>query len=230
VAAAIVLFAVFAAVERTVAEPLISLGTFARRPIRAGIFVMTFATALLIAGFFLLSFVLQGRLQWSPLDTGLAFLPVALGTLIGAHLSGNFIAHVGGRIIATGAFGVAAMGFALAALQLDNVPVLIGGIAIAALGLGGAFVASTTTALSHVAHHEAGVVSGLVNTFHEMGGALGVAAVSAIAASSLTSPQIEGGFIQAFGVSALIAGVTAVTAALLVPPGKPAAGTPRFAH
>lgn len=230
ITASIILFVVFAIVERRIAEPLINLGVLGRRPIRAGIFVMTFASALLIAGFFMLSFVLQGRLQWSPLNTGLAFLPVALGTLIGAHLSGNLVSQVGGRSIAVGAFSLAAAGFALAALQLDSVVVLIASIAVAAFGLGGAFVASTTTALSHVEHHEAGVVSGLVNTFHEMGGALGVAAVSAIAASSLASPVLGSGFIQAFGVSAAVALATAATAALLVPAGKPAAGTPRFAH
>ncbi|WP_354040568.1 hypothetical protein [Devosia sp. UYZn731] len=91
-------------------------------------------------------------------------------------------------------------------------------------------MASTTTALSHVEHHKAGVVSGLINTFHEVGGALGVAAVSAIAASSLASPLLESGFIQAHRISAVVALATAVTGALLVPPGKPAAGTPRFAH
>ena len=111
---------------------------------------MTFASALLIGGFFILSFVLQSRLQWSPLSTGLAFLPVALGTLIGAHLSGNLVSQVGCRSIAVGAFSLAAAAFALAALQLDNVVVLIAGIAAAAFGLGGAFVASTTTSLSHV--------------------------------------------------------------------------------
>jgi predicted MFS family arabinose efflux permease len=187
-----VLFAAFVFVERKAAEPLIDLSVLGRRPVRAGIVVMLLASALLIGGFFLLSFILQARLEWSPLVTGLACLPVALGALVGAHLGGNLISHPGGRTIAGIAFTVAAAGFGVAALQLDNIAVLVAGIAMAALGLGAAFVASTTTALSHVGHHEAGVVSGLVNTFHEVGGALGVAAVSALAASSLLVPALDG--------------------------------------
>lgn len=132
---------------------------------------------------------LQSRVQWSPLDTGPAFLPAALGTLISAYLSDNLVPQVGGRSIAVVAFSLAATGFALAALLLDKVVVSLAGNAIAAFGLGGAFLTSTTTALSHVEHRGAGVVSRLVNTLHEMCGPLGVAAVSAIAAASLASPR-----------------------------------------
>jgi hypothetical protein len=73
-------------------------------------------------------------------------------------------------------------------------------------------------------------VSGLVNTYHEAGGALGVAAVSALAASSLMAPELDGGFIQALTGSAFVAIATVGIAAVLVPPGKPAADAPRFAH
>ena len=227
---AIGLVIAFAVVERRVADPLIDLSVFGRQPIRAGIFVMLLASALLIGGFFLLSFVLQGRMLWSPLITGLAFLPVALGTLVGAHLGGTFVSRVGGRAVASVAFAVAAAGFGTAALPLDTVALLIAGVSIAGFGLGAAFVASTTTALSHVAHHEAGVISGLINTFHELGGALGVAAMSALAASSLMTPTFDGGFALGLAAWAVVALASAIVAALLVPPGKPAADAPRFAH
>jgi EmrB/QacA subfamily drug resistance transporter len=227
---ALVLAAVFVLVERRTASPLIDLRVLGRKPIQAGIFVMLLASVLLIGGFFLLSFMLQSSLHWSALTTGLAFLPVALGTLIGAHLGGTLISHLGGRILATAAFGMAAAGFGLAAFQLDNPISLIAGIAIAGFGLGAAFVASTTTALSEVGHHEAGIVSGLVNTFHEVGGAVGVAVVSATAAASLMTPTSVEGFVQAFGISAGIAIASAAVAAVVVPAGKPSPGTPRFAH
>lgn len=227
---AVGLVVAFVFVEQLVAEPLIELSVFRRPPIRAGIFVMALASALLIGGFFLLSFVLQGRMQWSPLTTGLAFLPVALGTLVGAHLGGTLVSRVGGRVVASAAFTVAAAGFGTAALQLDAVTLLITAISVAAFGLGAAFVASTTTALSHVAHHEAGVISGLINTFHEVGGALGVAAMSALAASSLMAPALDGGFALGLTAWAIVALGSAAVAALLVPPGKPAADAPRFAH
>lgn len=226
----VVLIGIFVAVERRASQPLIDLGVFARPPIRAGIFVMAMASALLIGGFFLMSFALQARMLWSPLITGLAFLPVALGTLVGAHLGGTFVSRVGGRAVAGVAFGVAAIGFGAAALQLDNVAFFIAGVSVAAFGLGAAFVASTTTALSHVAHHEAGVISGLINTFHEVGGAVGVAAMSALAGSSLIAPTVDGGFELGLVTWAAVALGSAAVAALLVPPGKPAADAPRFAH
>jgi hypothetical protein len=226
----VILIGIFVAVERRASQPLIDLAVFGRRPIPAGIFVMATASALLIGGFFLMSFALQARMLWSPLITGLAFLPVALGTLAGAHLGGTFVSRVGGRAVAGVAFGIAAIGFGAAALQLDNVALFIAGISVAAFGLGAAFVASTTTALSHVAHHEAGVISGLINTFHEVGGAIGVAGMSALAGSSLLAPTLDGGFELGLGVWAALALGSAAIAALLVPPGKPAADAPRFAH
>ncbi|MBN9344885.1 MAG: MFS transporter [Devosia sp.] len=228
--AAAVLLLAFVVVERRLADPLIDLGVFGRQPIRAGIFMMLLASVLLVGGFFVMSFVLQARLQWSPLTTGLAFLPVALGTLVGAHLGGTLVLKVGGRAVGSLAFAIAAAGFGLATMQFDTAVLLITGISIAALGLGGAFVAATTTALSNVAHEEAGVMSGVINTFHEVGGALGVAAMSSLAASSLIAPAIDSGFELGLGVWAVVALASAGTATLLVPPGKPAAGTPRFAH
>jgi EmrB/QacA subfamily drug resistance transporter len=229
-AVAVALITAFIFAERRGAAPLIDLQVFSRQPIRAGIFVMLVASGLMIGAFFLLSFALQVRLGWSPLNTGLAFLPLALGTLVGAHLGGMFVSRIGGRAVAGVAFAVAAAGFGLAAIQLDTVALLIAGVSAAAVGLGGAFVASTTTALSHVAHHEAGVISGLINTFHEVGGAVGVAAMSALAASSLLTPAISGGFEFGLTAWAFIALASAAISALLVPPGKPAADAPRFAH
>lgn len=95
------------------------------------------------------------RCTWSSSPssgTGLAFLPIALGTIVGAHAGGHAVAKVDGRVLTAGALAVAAF----------------------------------TTALTAVEPHEAGSRSGIVNTFHELGGALGVAVLSSIAASGLT--------------------------------------------
>jgi sugar phosphate permease len=97
------------------------------------------------------------------------------------------------------------------------------GYVLAALGLGPAFVVATTTALSRVPHDQAGLASGIVNTSHEIGGAIGVAAMSAVAAGSIvTGMHDAGGFTDAFTVGAVVAGVAALAALHLVPPGKPA--------
>jgi EmrB/QacA subfamily drug resistance transporter len=227
---AAILFAMFFWQEKRAAQPLFDLYILRRRPVRAGATVMLVATGLLVGAFFLLSFVLQRRLGWSPLSTGLAFLPVAVGTLFGAHLSGHLIGHLGGRLLAAGGFALAALGFGLAFVQLDMPVVLVAGMAITALGLGLTFVAATTTALSEVMTQEAGLVAGFINTCHELGGALGVAAVALVASASLAVPAMAGGFTRAFASSALVAVIAALVALLLMPAGRPAPGTARFVH
>jgi hypothetical protein len=96
------------------------------------------------------------------------------------------------------------------------------GISIAAAGLGATFVAATTTALSDVQHHEAGVTSGVINTFHEIGGAVGVAAISTIAAASVTAQGTvsTAGFTNAFVFSAVTAAIAAIAALVVVPSGR----------
>jgi sugar phosphate permease len=82
------------------------------------------------------------------------------------------------------------------------------------------FVTAATTALAMVEHREAGLASGVVNTFHEVGGSIGVAVVSTVAASGFERGSV-GGFGDAFTVCAVTAVVGAVLSLGLVPRGKP---------
>ncbi|MGW5193408.1 hypothetical protein ACWEOO_29450 [Kribbella sp. NPDC004138] len=97
------------------------------------------------------------------------------------------------------------------------------GFVIAALGVGPVFVTATTTTLANVPAAESGVASGVVNTFHELGGSIGIAVVSTVAAASLSpagAPDVEG-FSDAYLVSAAAAAFAALVALVLVPAGKP---------
>ncbi|WP_369173766.1 hypothetical protein AB5J49_39900 [Streptomyces sp. R28] len=94
------------------------------------------------------------------------------------------------------------------------------GLVIASLGIGAVFVTATTTALAMVEHREAGLASGVVNTFHEVGGSIGVAVVSTVAASGFERGS-PGGFGDAFTVWSVAAAAGAVVALGLVPRGKP---------
>lgn len=229
-AAAVAIYAVFVLVEMSSAKPLVDLRLLGRRPIQAGALLMLVGTGLLVGAFFLLSFLLQGRLGWSALDTGLGFLPVALTTIVGAHLAGHAIGHLGARTVAVAGLAVAAASLGLGTLVLDSPLLLIGAVALAALGLGPAFVAATTTAMASAGPHEAGIVSGLVNTFHEVGGAIGVAVLASVAAASLADPTELSGFGSALALAAGAAAAGLLIAALVVPPGRPAPGAPRFVH
>jgi sugar phosphate permease len=93
---------------------------------------------------------------------------------------------------------------------------LLPGFAVASLGIGAVFVTATTTALAMVGRKEAGLASGVVNTFHEVGGSIGVAVVSTVAASGFEGAEV-GGFTDAFTVRAVAAALSVAVALLLVP-------------
>jgi EmrB/QacA subfamily drug resistance transporter len=230
IGAAVIILGLFAVVESFAAKPLVDLQLLARRPIQAGALLMLVATGLLVGSFFLLSFALQSRFGWTALDTGLGFLPVAVATIIGAHLAGHAVGHLGGRTVAVIGLFAAAASLAFATTALGSPMLLIVAVATTALGLGMVFVSATTTAMAHAGPNETGVVSGLVNTFHELGGAMGAAILAAAAAASLAAPAVAGGFADALTLSAIVAGVTALLAIIVVPGGKPAPGAPRFVH
>ncbi|MBT2420180.1 MFS transporter [Streptomyces sp. ISL-22] len=222
-AGAVVAYALFALVERASRAPLMDLRMFTRRPVLAGAFLMLVATALLIAYFFLGSVYLQHIRGFSPLKTGLVFLPVAVATGVGAHLGSRLVGTVGSRTTAVAAMAVAAAGTVPLTRLSDTGSVyggLLPGFVLASLGLGAAFVTATTTALAMVGHREAGLASGVVNTFHEVGGSIGVAVVSTVAASGFERGTV-GGFTEAFTVCAVAAGVSAAVALGLVPRGRP---------
>jgi EmrB/QacA subfamily drug resistance transporter len=227
---AAVLYGGFFVIERTVRAPLMDLRILTRRRVVTGAFLMLVATGLLIASFFLGSFYLQHLRGYGALTTGLLFLPVAVGTVVGAHSAGRAVGIVGRRPVASVALTIAAIGAGIPAMWTTPVAV-VAGISVAAAGLGATFVAATTTALSNVQHHEAGLTSGIVNTFHELGAAVGVAAISTIAATSLTSAAVNAtGFTNAFAFMAVTAAVAAVLALFVVPAGRPTGDVPVGMH
>jgi len=214
-AGAVALYAVFAIVQRTVRSPLMNLRILTRRPVAAGTFLILVATALMIAVFFLGSFFLQHHMGYGALRTGLLFLPVAVATIVGAQVAGHVVGRLGARAVAGIGLAVAAFGTAVAAIW-DGSAAVVTGMSIGAAGIGVAFVASSATALAHVAHEEAGVASGLLSTFHEFGAALGVSLVSSIAAASIAGSSGTG-FTHGFTFAAVTAAASAVLALLIVP-------------
>jgi EmrB/QacA subfamily drug resistance transporter len=213
----------FVLIERRAAHPLIRLELIRRRTVAAGSMLMFAATALLVGSFFLLSFLLQNGLDWSAAATGLAFLPIALAVILGAQGAGHLLSRIGPRRIATVGLLIAAAGFAGAAF-LPGAAAIIAAASVASLGLGAVFVCASTTALTGVAHEESGAASGFLNTWHEFGAAIGVAALGAVVAVPARQPLP--GFI-AVGVAAIVVAALAVA---VVPPGKPEGGAVGFSH
>jgi EmrB/QacA subfamily drug resistance transporter len=230
IAAAIVLYGVFVVVERTVPTPLMHLNLLARRPIVAGAFLMLVAAGVLIADLFLGSQYLQHLRGLSALETGLFFLPPALALMIGAITAGRLVGTIGTRPVAAAGLALVATGNALliGVSAGGNVYVeALPGTFLFALGGGPLFVCATTAALGRVSLHEAGLVSGIVQTFNQLGAAICVALASTVATAGLTrTPSIDG-FTDAFTVFTVVAAVAAVLSLRLLPSGTPQmTGTP----
>ena len=201
-------YALFAWRLRVAAEPLIDRTLLGRGAVLRGLGLIFVATALMISVFFLGSFALQHLHGFTALETGLSFLPVALGTMLGSSLAGRLIPRWGVRAVSSAGLLIAAAGLAAAA-AIFSMTVLVVATSVAGFGIGAAFVAAAGSMFSVVQPQEAGVASGALSTFHEFGAAAGVSAVSSVAAAALLAPSFA-----AFAPGYWFAAVVAVVACL----------------
>lgn len=235
-AAALALGLAFVQVERHAATPLVPLSMLRRPPLPGAVIVMVGATALMLSTFFLTSIYLQHARGYSALGTGLVFLPAALATVAGAHGSAQLIARFGVRVTAAAGLALAAPGFAVLAWYGTGggvLTALLPGLMLVSAGIGATFVSATTGGLTGIEHARAGLASGIMTTGHEMGGSLGIAVFSSIAAASIAGRAAEtlAGFENAFLTAAITAGVLAVVATVVLPRGRiNAEDRPAFAH
>jgi MFS family permease len=213
---------IFAALERRTDTPLLRVERLVDRAVGGGLVLMLAATGSIFGLFLLSSLYLQNVLGWGPLSTGLAFVPLALAAGIGAHASGHIVGKHGIRGPLAGAFLVAAVGMTLLAHVGENgsyVRDVLPGMLVAGLGLGVAVVSVSIAILTGAREDEAGMISGLNSTGHEIGGTLGIAIFSTIAAGSgaVAGPQAASGIAHAFLAGALLAAVAGLVALAVLP-------------
>lgn len=220
---AVGLYLLFGWWQNTTRSPLMNLSLLGRRPVFAGVFVLGIATALMVAVFFLGTFYFQQYAGYGPLVTGLLFLPIALATMAGAQMAGKLVGKLGARRLGAIGMIVGAIGLLVPALWSTTLTTTLG-ISFGALGIGMLFVVASVTALGQVAPEEAGIASGLLSTFHEIGASVGVATVSSIAVVSLTVGG-DAGFRQAF-LAVAIGAVAATIIASIAIPGRPRQAAP----
>jgi EmrB/QacA subfamily drug resistance transporter len=231
-AAAAALYGLLAVAERRSSSPLLDVRMLTHRPVLTGAFLMLVATGLLFGYFFLGSIYLQHVRGYSALATGLLFLPMAVATAAGAHLASRLGGVIGTRRVAVTALALVAAGSALLTqISATTSPwaTLLPGLVTGALGIGAIFVTATSTALADVPPHQAGLASAVISTFHEVGGGIGIAVLSTIAATGITHGTISG-FTHAFTLSALTALLAAAGSAFLIPPGKTQPATGMHGH
>src|SRR3954451_4978519 len=179
---AAVLGVAFVLVERRIAEPMLDLTLF-RKPAFAGASVAAFAlSASMFSMFLYLTLYIQNILGYTPLQSGLRFLPVTLLSFIVAPISGKFAERVGVRWFMGGGLALVGLGLALmSGLQAgDDWTALLAGFMVAGGGIGMVNPALATAAVGFVDPRRTGMASGINSTFRQVGIATGIAAWGAI--------------------------------------------------
>lgn len=186
VAAAVLLLA-FGFVETRAKEPITPLRMFADRN-RSGTYVIMLSLAAAMFGmFFFIVLFVQNVLQYTPIEAGLAFLPVTVAIVTGAGLSQRFLPVLGPKpFMVVGSTGVA-LGLAWQTFispDSSYVGGVLGPMLVFGFGMGLNFVTLTLTAVSGVAPHEAGAASGLLNATQQVGGSLGLSILTTVFGSA----------------------------------------------
>ena len=177
-ALAVVLLVAFVVIERRSVEPLVRLSIFSVRTVRGANVAMFVVAAGMFAMFFFNTLFVQRVLGFTPLESGLAFLPFTLGIIIGAGLSQPLVPKLGAREVPfIGSLLGAAGLLTFLRLSPDSTYLadLLPGIMLTSIGMGLVFVPITLIATSGVPANDAGLASGLFNTSQQIGGALGLA-------------------------------------------------------
>lgn len=187
------LLAAFARLQRVRTDPLVPLALIRSRRVLGADLVGFLFGAAIYAVFYFLSIFMGGVLGYSPVRIGLAFLPMSAGIAAAASVAGRLLGRVTWRsAIATGtlltAGGLASL---VRITPSSGYPgTLLPALACVGVGMGIALVALTSAAVSGVPGHHSGVASGLFSAAQQVGGALGLALLTAVSTArteSLTS-------------------------------------------
>jgi EmrB/QacA subfamily drug resistance transporter len=227
----VVLLGAFLAVEgRFARAPLVPLPIFRMRTLRAANLIVFLLYSAVFAMWFFLSLYMQQVLGHDALSTGLAFVPMTLGVVLATSVAPRLVARFGTRTVIVLGMLLAAVGLALLTGVRPGgsyaAQVLPGGV-LSAIGLGLALVPSTIAAVSGVPGSQSGLASGLLNTSRLIGGALGLAVLSTVAASQThaqlaggasAASALSGGFQVAFGAGAAVSLLGGLLALVLLRP------------
>lgn len=210
------LLLLFILVEARTRVPLMPLKLFRVRSVSAANVSMFISGGSMFAMWFFMTLYAQNVLQYSPLKAGLALIPSSLTIVIGSKVAPRLMPVIGAKNVSMLGILVAAAGFGWQSTMTADgayiTSIMLPGI-LMMLGAGLAATPLASLATSGAAPGDAGLVSGLINTSRTMGGALGLAVLSTVAASttgSSTSTQaLTEGYAAAFRTSGfvLLAGV-----------------------
>src|SRR5436309_7851126 len=194
-AASLVLLVGFVVWEQRHPEPLMRLGILRIKTVTganvAG-FILGTAT---FSMFLMLTLYMQQVLGYSPLKTGVGYLAVAGGAIVTSAIAAQIVNRIGVKpalVIGMTSLTAGLVYFTQVSVGGSYLGDLLPGFLLVAVGLGFSFVPISIAALAGVQAHEAGLASGLINTSQQIGGALGIAALSTIATSRTSNALADG--------------------------------------
>jgi EmrB/QacA subfamily drug resistance transporter len=222
-ALAAALLGAFILIERRAAEPLVRLSIFRVRSLLTANLAMFLAFSGMFAMFYFNTLYIQEVLGFHPLKAGLSFLPFTAGIMFSAGLASNLAPRIGVRPVAVVGMLLSIAGmllFARMPLGGSYASDVLPGMIISSLGMGAIFMPLTLMATTGLEDEDQGLASGLFNTSQQVGGALGLAILTTIAASqehgSFTPPAlVHGGHYGFAGAACFVAGGLVVMLALL---------------
>ncbi len=194
--AGVVLLGAFLVVETRIDHPLLPLSVILDR-VRGGSFLAQLLLGAGLFGMFLfMTFYFQLVHGYSPIKTGLCFLPFSVGVAVSATVASQMLPRVGPRPLGTLGLLMACSGLiylSFITATSSYVTSVLPALLLMSLGLGLTFVTISSTALFNVPFHESGIASAVLNTTQQIGGSLGTAifntlAISATAAFALANP------------------------------------------
>jgi hypothetical protein len=231
-----VLAVAFKVRESKASNPLVPPHTWKVRSLVSGTTVMLAVTGILVGTVFLASIFVQTVMGYSAIRAGVAFVPFALAITVGTVVAKHAMAHGTPRTIAAVGLVIVAGGAVLLAQSSAGSAFATGvlpGLAAIGLGVGMVFAPVSVSAMGGIPPQHAGMASGFLMTGHEVGAALGVAVLSAVAstAGSLTSASgVVAGFDRGFLAAAGIAVIVAVFAYLRMPSQRVKSGAGMHMH
>ena len=219
---AALLIGTFLVIETRSPEPLVRLSIFRIRSLSTANITMFLVASGMFAMFFFNTLYVQRVLGYKPLEAGVAFLPFTAGIMISAGLASNFAPRIGVRPVAAVGMVLTAIGMLLfARMPVDGsyVSDVLPGMIVASLGMGAVFMPLTLVATTGLEDSDQGLASGLFNTSQQIGGALGLAILSTIAAGRThggSPAELVHGFHYAFvGAACFVVAALVVMLVLL---------------
>lgn len=171
-------------------EPLMPMSLWRYPSLAVSNVAMMFLASGMFAMWFLLTMAMQNVMGYDPLEAGLAFVPMTLAIIIGAQLSSRIMHKTGAKSLLIIGPVISAIGLGvLSQLHIDTsyAPVILVGGMLSTFGMGLSMTPIVTLAMAGVAREVAGLASGLINTSRQVGGSIGLAALSTLAASQTAS-------------------------------------------